>query len=115
MAVHSRGSFASEGDNNYFLSKADGEDAYDTIEHLASLSWSNGCVGMIGASALGAIQWFVESTVLVLSAELIRLKASGGDTPSTSKWYHCSRRVPQHVQRCCVQGRCTSHELHKSC
>jgi hypothetical protein len=59
VAVDSRGSFASDGENNNFLSKADGEDAYDVIEHLASLPWSNGRIGMIGASALGAIQWFV--------------------------------------------------------
>ena len=57
VAVDSRGSFASEGEENLFLTKADGEDAYDVIEHLANLDWSNGCVGMIGASALGAIQW----------------------------------------------------------
>ena len=57
VAVDSRGSFASEGEEVLFLTKADGEDAYDTIEHLASREWSNGHVGMIGASALGAIQW----------------------------------------------------------
>ena len=57
VVVDSRGSFASEGEKASFVSKLDGLDAYDVIEYLGSCSWSNGHVGMIGASALGAIQW----------------------------------------------------------
>lgn len=59
VIVDSRGSFASQGDKSNFVSKADGVDAYDVIEYFGSRPWSNGRVGMIGASALGAIQWYV--------------------------------------------------------
>lgn len=58
VVVDSRGSFASEGEKANFCSKADGIDAHDTIEYFGDCSWSNGHVGMIGASALGAIQWY---------------------------------------------------------
>lgn len=57
VVVDSRGSFASEGARGDFVSRADGQDAYDVIEFLGSCAWTNGHVGMIGASALGAIQW----------------------------------------------------------
>jgi putative CocE/NonD family hydrolase len=57
VAIDSRGSYASEGSKANFASKADGVDGYDAVEHFAGLPWSNGHVGMIGASALGAIQW----------------------------------------------------------
>ena len=33
------------------------EDANDTLNWIASQSWSDGCVGMIGASYLGYVQW----------------------------------------------------------
>ncbi|KAG6989237.1 Cocaine esterase [Fusarium oxysporum f. sp. conglutinans] len=57
VAVDARGSFASEGEAITFVSCYDGLDAYDVIEYLGTRPWSNGHVGMIGASALGAIQW----------------------------------------------------------
>ncbi|KAJ5897391.1 hypothetical protein N7504_007679 [Penicillium tannophilum] len=57
VAVDSRGSFASEGEFFSFLTKSDGRDAYDVIEYLGERPWSNGRVGMIGASGLGHIQW----------------------------------------------------------
>jgi predicted acyl esterase len=59
VAIDSRGSYASEGQKANFVSKADAVDGYDAVEHFAALPWSNGHVGMIGASALGAIQWSV--------------------------------------------------------
>ncbi|KAH7215507.1 Alpha/Beta hydrolase protein [Fusarium oxysporum] len=57
VVVDARGSFASEGEEASFASQSDGVDAYDVIEYLGTAPWSNGHVGMIGASALGAIQW----------------------------------------------------------
>jgi predicted acyl esterase len=58
VAIDARGSYASEGEKANFVSKADGIDGFDAVEYLATLPWSNGHVGMIGASALGAIQWY---------------------------------------------------------
>lgn len=46
-----RGRFASEGKYRAFLD--DMNDGYDTVEWIAKQPWSNGKVGMIGASALG--------------------------------------------------------------
>ncbi|GES63748.1 CocE/NonD family hydrolase [Aspergillus terreus] len=57
VAVDARGSFASEGEKASFAARSDGIDAYDVIEYLGTRPWCNGHVGMIGASALGAIQW----------------------------------------------------------
>lgn len=47
----SRGKFRSEGEYRPFAD--DIEDGYDTIEWIAKQPWSNGKVGMAGASALG--------------------------------------------------------------
>jgi putative CocE/NonD family hydrolase len=57
VVVDARGSFASQGERANLAAKSDGLDGYDTVEYLAALPWSNGRVGMIGASALGAMQW----------------------------------------------------------
>lgn len=46
-----RGRFKSEGQYRPFVD--DGVDGYDTIEWIAKQSWSNGKVGMFGASAMG--------------------------------------------------------------
>ena len=46
-----RGKFASEGD--YFPFQSAREDGYDTVEWIAGRPWSNGKVGMSGASAMG--------------------------------------------------------------
>ncbi len=51
-----RGRFSSPGTWNPFFN--DPEDGYDTIEWLAVQPWSNGRVGMIGASYLGWVQWW---------------------------------------------------------
>lgn len=51
-----RGRFASEGEWDPFFNEP--QDGYDTIEWLAVQSWSNGKVGMIGASYLGWVQWW---------------------------------------------------------
>jgi putative CocE/NonD family hydrolase len=50
VAVDSRGSFASEEKFFSFITKSDGRDAADVIEYLGEQPWSNGRVGMIGAS-----------------------------------------------------------------
>ncbi|SPJ90358.1 uncharacterized protein FTOL_13239 [Fusarium torulosum] len=57
VIVDARGSYASGGARLTFVSKLDGLDAYDIIEYLGTRPWTNGHVGMIGSSALGAIQW----------------------------------------------------------
>jgi putative CocE/NonD family hydrolase len=51
-----RGRFASEGRWDPFFNEP--QDGYDTIEWLAVQPWSNGKVGMIGASYLGWVQWW---------------------------------------------------------
>jgi len=51
-----RGRFASEGEWVPFFNEP--KDGYDAIEWLAVQPWSNGKVGMIGASYLGWVQWW---------------------------------------------------------
>src|SRR6266404_8883154 len=46
-----RGKFKSEGEYRPFVD--DGTDGYDTVEWIAKQAWSNGKVGMFGASAMG--------------------------------------------------------------
>ena len=55
-----RGRHASEGDFQPF--KHEAADGYDTIEWLAAQQWSNGRIGMFGASYVGATQWLAAST-----------------------------------------------------
>ncbi|KAI5780402.1 Alpha/Beta hydrolase protein [Geopyxis carbonaria] len=62
VAADTRGSFASGGAKLVFVGRSDGADGHDIVEHLASLPWSNGRVGMLGASALGHIQWQTAAT-----------------------------------------------------
>ncbi len=50
-----RGRGDSEGKFNFLFT--DAEDGYDTVEWLAVQPWSNGKVGMMGASYLGTVQW----------------------------------------------------------
>ncbi|MBW2370646.1 MAG: CocE/NonD family hydrolase, partial [Deltaproteobacteria bacterium] len=50
-----RGRGDSEGEFQFYW--ADAEDGYDSIEWLAEQSWSDGRVGMMGVSYLGAVQW----------------------------------------------------------
>lgn len=54
-----RGRFASEGEWEPFVNEK--QDGYDTIEWLAAQPFSNGKVGMIGASYLGWVQWWALS------------------------------------------------------
>jgi putative CocE/NonD family hydrolase len=51
----SRGRYGSEGVWEPFLCEI--EDGYDTVEWCAQQSWSDGNVGMCGASYVGATQW----------------------------------------------------------
>jgi predicted acyl esterase len=51
VAQDCRGTFQSEGKYRPFAD--DGVDGYDTVEWLAKQPWSNGRVGMFGASAMG--------------------------------------------------------------
>jgi hypothetical protein len=50
-----RGRYASEGVWEPFVNE--GQDGYDAIEWLATQSWSNGKVGMVGGSYLGWVQF----------------------------------------------------------
>jgi hypothetical protein len=54
-----RGRFASAGTWEPFVNEP--KDGYDAIEWLAKQPWSNGKVGMIGASYLGWVQWWAAS------------------------------------------------------
>ncbi|MFB0564964.1 MAG: CocE/NonD family hydrolase [Candidatus Aminicenantaceae bacterium] len=51
-----RGRFSSSGTWEPFINEP--QDGYDTIEWLASQSWSNKKVGMIGGSYVGWVQWW---------------------------------------------------------
>lgn len=51
-----RGRFGSPGEWEPFVN--DPKDGYDTIEWAAAQPWSNGKVGMIGASYVGWVQWW---------------------------------------------------------
>jgi hypothetical protein len=50
-----RGRFASEGE--FYCFKDEAADGYDTVEWAARQPWSDGKVGMYGASYMGAVQW----------------------------------------------------------
>lgn len=50
-----RGRYASEG--SFYPFRAEVTDGYDTVEWCAAQPWSNGRVGMFGASYVGATQW----------------------------------------------------------
>ena len=55
-----RGRFTSEGE--FYCFSDDVNDGYDTVEWAATLPWSNGKVGMVGASYVGATQWLAATT-----------------------------------------------------
>ena len=54
-----RGRFNSEGD--FYCFRDEGQDGYDTVEWAAQQPWSDGTVGMYGASYMGATQWLAAS------------------------------------------------------
>jgi uncharacterized protein len=51
-----RGRFESEGEG-WCPVELDADDGYDTVEWAAAQPWSNGKVGMFGASYMGYVQW----------------------------------------------------------
>ncbi len=55
-----RGRGASEGVDSLYFSDGWGvlQDGYDTVEWIARQAWSDGKIGMIGASAMGMTQYF---------------------------------------------------------
>lgn len=61
IAVDSRGTYNSEGVFDPFDPKHK-SDGYDLVEWIAQQPWSNGKVGMIGASYAGWTQWWTAST-----------------------------------------------------
>jgi uncharacterized protein len=56
----SRGRFNSEGE--FYCFKDESQDGYDTVEWAAQQPWSDGHVGMYGASYMGATQWLAAIT-----------------------------------------------------
>jgi len=56
-----RGRYASEGDFDPLRNEM--KDGYDTVEWCAAQPWSDGKVGMFGASYVGATQWLAASSV----------------------------------------------------
>lgn len=50
-----RGRFTSDGE--FYVFRDETDDGYDTVEWAAEQPWSNGRVGMYGASYVGATQW----------------------------------------------------------
>ena len=55
-----RGRHASEGE--FYAFRDDIDDGYDTVEWAATQPWSNGKVGMYGASYVGATQWLAATS-----------------------------------------------------
>ncbi|MBI5458226.1 CocE/NonD family hydrolase [Methanobacterium sp.] len=55
MVQDVRGKGDSQGTFNFLFQE--GQDGYDSIEWAANQSWSNGKVGMMGSSYMGADQW----------------------------------------------------------
>ena len=55
-----RGRFASEGE--FYAFRDEINDGYDTVEWAAAQPWSNGKVGMYGASYVGATQWLAATS-----------------------------------------------------
>ena len=55
-----RGRHASEGE--FYAFRDDIDDGYDTVEWAAAQPWSNGKVGMYGASYVGATQWLAATS-----------------------------------------------------
>ena len=60
MIQDSRGRHASEGE--FYAFRDDIDDGYDTVEWAAAQPWSNGNVGMYGASYVGATQWLAATS-----------------------------------------------------
>ena len=56
-----RGRYTSGGEFYCFVD--DVNDGYDTVEWAASQPWSNGKIGMVGASYVGATQWLAATSV----------------------------------------------------
>ena len=55
-----RGRHVSEGE--FYAFRDDIDDGYDTVEWAAAQPWSNGNVGMYGASYVGATQWLAATS-----------------------------------------------------
>jgi putative CocE/NonD family hydrolase len=55
-----RGRYTSRGDFKPFYQEMN--DGYDSVEWCASQPWSDGNVGMVGASYIGAVQWLAAVT-----------------------------------------------------
>src|SRR5579862_7154800 len=74
LAADSRGRFDSEGAWDPFDSKHK-KDGYELVEWVAGQSWSNGKVGMWGASFSAWHQWWAASTAPPHLAAIVPLNA----------------------------------------
>jgi len=54
--IRGRGDSEGKGDYYHTANKKEGIDGYDTVQWIASQNWSNGNVGMVGASHGGIVQ-----------------------------------------------------------
>ncbi|NOY81593.1 MAG: CocE/NonD family hydrolase, partial [Kiritimatiellaeota bacterium] len=80
------GRYASDGEFRVFTEQTcDGEDGYDTIEWLAAQSWCDGCVGTMGPSYLGWMQWMAARTrpphLVAMCARSIPVELTDVDWP----------------------------------
>jgi uncharacterized protein len=84
VAQHCRGCFGSEG--TYIPHSSDIADGYDAVEWAAARPWSNGRVGMIGASHPGLTQW---SAAIAHPPHLVAIapESSPWRFFGTSVWY----------------------------
>jgi len=115
-----RGTFRSEGE--FVPHAADRADGEDTIAWIAEQSWSDGTVGMLGASYLGMVQW--EAAVMkppalkaiapcFTSLDKYRApwySAGGALSLSLATWW-CAMMYGFDAQRALLQGRGTVEQL----
>jgi uncharacterized protein len=74
-----RGRFGSQGQFGFYW--GEGPDGFDTVEWIRKQSWSNGRVGMWGASYMGSVQWLT-------AAEGTRLTALAPTAGATNFYYN---------------------------
>lgn len=94
-----RGKGDSQGDFNFLFQE--GPDGYDTIEWAANQSWSNGKVGMMGFSYMGADQWLAareKPPHLVCIAPTAATGRYMGEIPSIGGVFYMGWALPWTLQ-----------------
>jgi uncharacterized protein len=77
-----RGKWASEGEFVFPFGQSDRNDGYDTVEWIASQSWSNGRVGTYGCSRLGMHQYMLAAERHPAHAAMIPQAGGGAKAPN---------------------------------